>query len=138
MGLFKQMKDMKNMVETAPERVRAAQAMGAQAQEMAAAQRAAASAQMASVAQAASTASSASAPAGAVSTEPIAGVSLGLYADIARDLAAYGYDRSKGVEVAASKGVSAGSWGAALEGWNERIKSDRTVAQAFNRLYTER
>jgi hypothetical protein len=138
MGLFKQMKDMKNMVETAPERVRAAQAMGAQAQEMAAAQRAAAAAQMASVAQAASAAPSAGASVGAVSTEPIAGVSLALYADIARELAACGYDQSKGVEVAASKGVSADSWSAALEGWNERIKSDRTVAQEFNRLYTDR
>jgi hypothetical protein len=138
MGLFKQMKDMKDMVETAPERVRAGQAMGAQAQEMAAAQRAAAAAQMASVAQAASSPPSAGAPADAVSTEPIAGVSLPLYADIARDLAAYSYDQSKGVEVAASKGVSADSWTAAVGGWNERIKSDRAVAQEFNRLYTER
>ncbi len=134
MGLFKQIKDMKNMVEMAPERVRAAQSLGAQAQEMAAAQRAAAAAQMAAVAQAAGAAPSA----GAVSTEPIAGVSLALYADIARGLAAYSYDQSKGVEVAASKGVSADSWSVAVDGWNERIKSDRTVAQEFNRLYTGR
>ena len=46
MGIFKQMKDMKDMVNAAPGLVEQAQQMGAQAQQMAAAQRAAAQAQM--------------------------------------------------------------------------------------------
>ncbi len=134
MGLFKQLKDMNDMVETAPEMVRNAQSMGVQAQELAAAQRAAAAAQMASVPQTAG----APAPSGNASTEPIAGVSLPLYAEISAALAAYGYDMSRSVEIAASKGVSAESWNAAVEGWNARIKADRSVAQEFNRLHTGR
>jgi hypothetical protein len=134
MGLFKQIKDMKNMVETAPEMIRNAQAMGAQAQELAAAQRAAAAARMASGAQ-----SPVAVPlAGGAPTEPIAGISLALYAEISKGLAAFGYDQSKAVEVAASKGVSSEGWAAALDGWNARIKADRAVAQEFNRLYTGR
>ena len=39
MGLFKQMKDMKNVVEQAPDMINQAQQLGAQAQEMGAAPR---------------------------------------------------------------------------------------------------
>jgi hypothetical protein len=67
--------------------------------------------------------------------EPIAGVSLEQYVDISKGLAAYGYDQSKAVAVAASKGVSAASWEAALAGWNDRIKANRAVGQRFNQLY---
>jgi hypothetical protein len=133
MGLFKQMKDMKNMVETAPETIRSARSLGAQAQEMAAAQRAAAESQMAAFNQP----DPATAPAGAASSsEPVAGVSLALYAEISKGLTAYGYDQSNAVEVAAAKGVSSDDWAAALEGWNARIEADRSVASEFNRLYT--
>lgn len=69
---------------------------------------------------------------------PIAGVSLALYAEISKGLAAYGYDQSRAVDVAQSKGVSADAWAAAMEGWNARIRSNRAVAQQFNRLYTGR
>jgi phage-related minor tail protein len=47
MGIFKQIKDMKDMVNAAPALVEQAQQMGAQAQQMAAAQQAAAQARMA-------------------------------------------------------------------------------------------
>jgi hypothetical protein len=67
--------------------------------------------------------------------EPIAGVSLQQYVDISKGLAAYGYDQSKAVEVAASKGVSAGDWEAAVAGWNDRIKANRAIGQRFNELY---
>lgn len=67
--------------------------------------------------------------------EPIAGVSLEQYVDISKGLAAYGYDQSKAVEVAASKGVSAASWEAAVAGWNDRIKANRAIGQRFNQLY---
>jgi hypothetical protein len=67
--------------------------------------------------------------------EPIAGVSLEQYVEISKGLSAHGYDQSKAVEVAASKGVSAASWEAAVAGWNDRIKANRAVGQRFNQLY---
>ena len=99
MGLFKQLKDMKQSVEAAPAMVAQARQMGAQAQEYAAAQQAAAETQM----QQAMATSTVQAPAAGGSTEPIAGVSLELYADISKGLADFGYDQSKGPVVAASK-----------------------------------
>jgi hypothetical protein len=137
MGLFKQMKDMKGMVEDAPAMIRNAQALGAQAQEMAAAQQAAAQAQ-AAAAQAQWQNGAAPAGAQAVEYEPISGVSLDLYAQIAKGLAAVGYDQARGPEVAATHGVSADSWQAAVDGWNARIKGSPEVAGRFNALYTGR
>jgi hypothetical protein len=130
-GLFKQMKDMKQMVDAAPDMVKQAQQMGAQAQEMQAAQMAAAQQQMAA-------AQTAGQPGGVsdAELEPIAGVSLEQYATISKGLAAYGYDQSKAVEVAASHGVSPESWQQALEGWNARIKANRAIGAEFNKLYT--
>jgi hypothetical protein len=70
--------------------------------------------------------------------EPIAGVSLELYAEISKGLAAYDYDQSKAPELAAAKGVSAESWQGAMDGWNERMQRNRAVGQRFNALYTGR
>jgi hypothetical protein len=110
--------------------------MGAQAQQMAAAQQAAGAAQMANFQNAAAAPAAAPAAAGA-GTDPIAGVSLELYAEISRELAGVGYDQTQAPQIAASKGVSGESWQAALDGWNERIKTNPAVAQEFNRLYTQ-
>lgn len=66
---------------------------------------------------------------------PIAGVSLEQYVEISKGLSAHGHDQSKVVEVAASKGVSAESWEAAVAGWNDRIKANRAIGQRFNQLY---
>ena len=70
--------------------------------------------------------------------EPIAGVSLELYAEISKGLAAYDYDQSKAPELAAAKGVPAESWQAAMAGWNERMQRNRAVGQRFNALYMGR
>ena len=137
MGMFKQMKDMKDMMHDAPDRIASAQAMGAQAQELAALQQqqAMAAQQQMYAAQPQATAPTA---ASADALESIAGVSLQQYADISRGLQAYNYDQSKAVEVAAQHGVSAENWAAAVEGWNARMQADRSVGQEFNRLYTGR
>jgi hypothetical protein len=137
MGLFKQLKDMKGMIEDAPEMIRGAQAMGAQAQQMAAAQQAAAQAQMAAASAQFQTAP-APGTAAAADYEAISGVSLELYAEISKGLAAVGYDQSKAPEIAATHGVSADSWQAAVDGWNDRIKSTPEIASRFNALYTGR
>ena len=70
--------------------------------------------------------------------EPVAGVSLELFAEVSKGLAAYGYDQSKAVEIAAEKGVSGENWQLALDGWNVRMKANKAVAQRFNALYTGR
>lgn len=138
MGMMKRMKDMRDMVNAAPGMIQQAQEMGAQAQQMAAAQQAAAQAQLAA-AQAQTAQGGGFAQPGAAPTgpdfEPIAGVSLEQFAAISKGVAAYNYDQSKLVEVAASKGVDAASWESAHQGWNDRIKANPAVAQRFNVLY---
>lgn len=130
MGLFKGMKDAKQAIEGAPGIIDQSMQAGQQAQEMAAAQQAAAQAAAAQAQQA---------PAAEVTgadAESIAGVSLEQFADVCKGLAAHGYDQSKGPEVAAEKGIAADAWQQALDGWNERIKSNPALAQQFNRFYT--
>jgi ATP/maltotriose-dependent transcriptional regulator MalT len=139
MGMMKRMKDMKDMVNAAPgimqqaqEMQQQAQQMGAQAQQYAAAQQAAAQAQYA--AAQGQFAQPGAAPTGP-DFEPIANVSLELFAAISKGVAAYNYDAAKLPEVAASKGVDPGSWDQASRGWNDRIKANPAVAQRFNVLY---
>lgn len=138
MGMMKRMKDMRDMVNAAPDMIQQAQQMGAQAQQMAAAHQAAAQAQMAAAqaqtAQGGGFAQPGTAPTGP-DFEPIAGVSLEQFAAISKGVAAYNYDQSKLVEIAASKGVDAASWESAYQGWNDRIKANPAVAQRFNVLY---
>jgi hypothetical protein len=132
MGLFKQMKDMKETVAAAPDMIANAQALGASAQAMGAAQQA--QAQQAMAAQQAAVAAAATGP----DFEPISGVSLDLYADISRDLASVNYDQSQAPGLALARGVTGDRWQAALDGWNARIQANPAVAQRFNALYTGR
>ncbi len=70
--------------------------------------------------------------------EPIAGVSLELFVEVSKGLAAFNYDQTKAPEIAASKGVSGEDWQTALDGWNERTKRNPAVGQRINALYTGR
>ena len=132
MGMFKQFKDLKKTVEAAPGMIEQAQALGAQAQQMAAAQQAAAQ-QQAAAAMAATPAGVGAAAGG--SLDPVAGVTLEQYATVSKGLAAYNYDQSKAVLVASQHGISASDWEAASAGWNARITADPSVASAFNAAY---
>jgi len=142
MGIFKQIKDMKDMVNAAPGLVQQAQQMGAQAQQMAAAQQAAAQAQMAQYRRGQPGAfgqppggfGQPPAPAGP-DFEPIDNVSLDQFAAVTKAVAAFNYDGSKLPEIAASRGIPAYAWETACNGWNERIKSNPAVAQRYNLLY---
>lgn len=131
MGFLKDMrrssKEMKETLGAVPEMVR-------NAQEAAAGRVAAARAQEQQMRDAAA----AAAAQGGADWEPIAGVSLDLYAEISKGLAAYGYDQSKAPEIAAGHGVDSSSWQQALDGWNARMRTNPTVAQRFNALYTGR
>ena len=127
MGFFKQIKDMKATVAAAPEIIEQAQEMAANAQAMAAAQQAAAQ-------QAAQPTAAAVGP----DFEPIAGVSLELYAEISKSLATVNYDQAQAPALAAARGVSPENWQAAVDGWNARMKTNPAVGQRFNALYTGR
>ncbi|HEX9376806.1 MAG TPA: hypothetical protein VGB19_11290 [Actinomycetota bacterium] len=70
--------------------------------------------------------------------EPIAGVSLELYAEISKSLATVNYDQTRAPEMAAQRGVNAENWQAAMDGWNARITANKAVAQRFNALYMGR
>ena len=129
MGLFKQMKDMKQMVAAAPEMMAAAQQAGAAAQQLAAAQ--------AQQAQAAAAVASPSAPAPA-DLEPIAGVTLQVYAEVSRGLSAHGYDTAKSFDLAVARGISRDDWQAAMDGWNARMAASPAVGRAFNDAYMGR
>ena len=128
MGLFKDLKGMKETVAAAPEMIEQAQQMSANAQQMAAQQQAMAQQQQAAAAGAAV----------GPDFEPIAGVSLELYAEISKGLAAVNYDQSQAPAIAATKGVSGENWQTALDGWNARITANPAVASRFNALYTGR
>jgi hypothetical protein len=133
MGLFKNIKDMNEMVKAAPGMIQQGQALGAQAQQMALAQQAAAEQQAAAAAAAAAAAGVSTSGAGQL--DPIAGVSLQQYATVSKGLAAYNYDQTKAPLVASQHGIDAASWEAATVGWNGRITNDPAVASAFNTAY---
>jgi hypothetical protein len=134
MGMFKKMQEAREMMNAAPGMMAQAQQMGAQAQQMAAAQQAAAMAQMQQAQAGSGYAQPGAAPTGP-DFEPIASVSLEQFAAISKGVAAYNYDQTKLVEVAAQHGVGAEDWETASRGWNDRIKANPAVAQRFNLLY---
>jgi hypothetical protein len=121
MALFKQIKDAKKAVEAAPALVDQTMQMATQAQQMAAAQQAAAQ--------------HAAPHDDGGDLEPIAGVSLELFATVCRELAAYGHDQSKAPGLAAAHGVSAEDWQSAMDGWNARVTASPAVAKQFSAHY---
>lgn len=133
-GLVKDVKQGSQAAKMGAEMLRDKDEMLAQAAEM----RAANQAGMTAGANMAMPGAEVMPPAGPIDDadlEPIAGVSLEQYVEISKGLSEYGYDQSKATLVAASKGVSAESWDAAVAGWNDRIKANRAVGQRFNELY---
>ena len=132
MGLFRQLRDMRDMVNAAPGMMQQVRQLGAQAGEAAAAQQAARQDQLGQAADVLP----GGAPAGA-DFEPIAGVSLEQFVAVSKGIAAFDYDQTMLVEVAESKGIPESTWEIAHRGWNDRIKANRAVAQRFNQIYRE-
>ena len=145
MGLFKQMKQMKDVVAAAPGLVEQAQELGAVSQQYAAQQ------QIASQQMAAQQATAAGVPLGGIGPgiapppapgaltdadrAPIGGVSLELYVELSRELGARGYTIEQAPSLAAERGIAADDWHAAVTGWNQRMAANPAVALEFNRLY---
>ena len=129
MGLFKSMKDMKQMVAAAPAMVEQAQVMGAQAQQMAYAQQQ----QAYAAAQAAGVAPTADGDVFA----PIAGVTVEQYVAVVKGVAAYNYDQNMLPTLAAQRGIDRANWDQAAAGFNARVTSSPAFAQHFNTLYRQ-
>lgn len=147
MGLFKGMKDMKDMLGATPGLLDQANQLSANAQVMQqqAAQQAAQQQAAYQQAPAIQGASYGAAPVALYSAdlpadlgEPIAGVDLATFAQVSAGLAAYNYDQSKAVVIAAERGIDAASWQLAVDGWNARITGNPAVARQFNAFYTGR
>jgi hypothetical protein len=136
MGIFKDIKQAKEAVAGAPGLIEQAQELQAASQQMAAQQQAA----MAAGAVPGGIGAGITPPPapGALSgadLEPIAGVSLDLYAELSRELGARGYTLEQAPALAAERGIAAGDWHAAVAGWNGRMAANPAVALQFNRLY---
>ena len=127
--LKKSIQDMKTMTAAAPGLIEQANQMAAQAQQMQ-------QAQAAQAAQAQSMMSGPTIPPGDPRLEPIAGVSIELYAAISKAAATQGADEAGLVGLAMARGVdSPESWHTAYEGWNARMKNDMQLATHFGHLY---
>lgn len=137
MGFFKQMKDMKDTVAAAPGMIQQANEMAANAQQYQASQAALMAQQQAVMPQAMAFQAAANGTLGAQpgNLDPIAGVSIELFAQIAKAIAPHNYDQSLLPGIAASRGVDGASWEAASAGWNARIQADPAVGVAFNQHY---
>lgn len=121
MGIFKQFKDMKNVVAAAPEMINQARQLQANAQSYGlAAQQAA------------------GAPAiGADDPRlaPIAGVDLTTYVRVVKGAAAAGLGADGVVARAQSLGVPADAWQQAATGWPARMRGDTALAVHYGNLY---
>ena len=129
MGMFKQMKDMKTMVQAAPGMVAEAQQMQAQAQQMQAAQAAATPGMVGGM------------PAPIAPDDPIlapiAGIDLPRYAQLSKAVGVHGLKNQEQIDDYMTRaGHSPEAWQQAYDGWNERFKANMSLstlyAQYFN------
>jgi len=137
MGLFKDFKDMKDMVSAAPGMIDSANELAANAQAQAAAQQAQFGAGgMGGQAYVNNLNAGINGEPSADALKPISGVTLETYTAIIKELGARGNDQSLLPEIAQSHGVKPADWEKAKEGWGARIKDDRALGSKFNTLYT--
>jgi hypothetical protein len=129
MGLFKQVKQMKEAVSEAPDMVRSAMEM-----------------QQAALDASRSQTPGAGAPppgsppiqqsSGTFDDEIVSNVSLARYADICRAGSTRGITDLAGIaEVAEEFGISRDDWDGAVTGWNSRFAHDTPAAVRFNALW---
>lgn len=133
MGIFKNVRQMKEAVAGAPGMIEQAQQLQAAAQQHAAA--AAASGAPAGGIGSDTAAVPAPGELGDADLAPIGGVDLELYAELSREIGARGASLSEAPALAAERGIAAADWQAAVDGWNQRMAANPAVAVQFNRLY---
>ncbi|MBU1226304.1 MAG: hypothetical protein KJ698_03690 [Actinobacteria bacterium] len=120
---FKKLKDLKNVVSEAPGLIEQAQKLQAQAQGMQAAQMAAGG--------------------GAATAidphllEPIAGVTIEKYAELAKAVGERKLDQAGIESFVQLHGLTPETWQAAYDGWNERFKGNMALSVHFGTLYQQ-
>lgn len=125
MGLFKGLRDMKDMVEAAPATIEAAQQAGAAAQAYGA------TAQMAGM----------GAMPGALDPNdpalaPIAGIDINRYAQLSKAIGHFQLKTGEQIDqYMTSQGVTPEAWQAAYDGWTERMKGNMPLAVHYGQLY---
>jgi hypothetical protein len=122
MGLFKDLKNMKDTVHAAPDMIRQAQELGAQAQALGAA-------------QATSPMVGAPGVVTAAELEPIAGVTLERYAQLAKTIGERHLDQAGIEDLARGQGLTPDAWQQAYDGWNARMKVNLALSTQFGQLY---
>ncbi len=125
MGMFKQMKEMKSMIVTAPDQLRNGMEIAANAKVIA----------QASAANAANFATTPfTQPNVGADFAPIAGVDIATYGWVTKQIAAVGYDQNRLVGFAAQRGIDPTAWHEAASGWASRM-TNAAVATEFRRFY---
>jgi len=125
MAAFKKFKDMKKVVSEAPELIEQAQKLQEEAQGMQAAQIAAGES------------------AGAAEAiepqllEPIAGVTLERYAELAKAVGERKLDQAGIESFVKLHGLTPEAWQVAYDGWNERFKGNMALSVHFGNLYQQ-
>ena len=125
MAAFKKFKDMKKVVSEAPGLVEQAQKMQEQAQEMQEAQMAA---------------GQSAGAAGAFDPqllEPIAGVTIEKYAELAKAVGDRKLDQAGIESFVQLHGLTPDAWQEAYDGWNERFKGNMALSVHFGTLYQQ-
>lgn len=125
MAAFKKFKDMKKVVSEAPGLIEQAQEMQEQAQEMQAAQMAA---------------GQSAGAAGAFDPqllEPIAGVTIEKYAELAKAVGDRKLDQAGIESFVQLHGLTPDAWQEAYDGWNERFKGNMALSVHFGTLYQQ-
>jgi len=135
--VFRQIKQMKAMLEDAPGMMQQAQLMDAQSRQLALAREAVRQVRQAQADGMQAGYIKAGCAQVSPNFEPIAGVGLEEYAAICKSAAAFGHDPSRMAEVAAARGISPVAWQAAVTGWNARLRAHAAVARRFNLRYRE-
>jgi hypothetical protein len=131
MGLFKQMKDMKTMVEAAPALVAQAQQVGAQVQAMHAA-----NAQVMGQMGMPGGMPGPIDPADPV-LAPIAGIDLARFAQISKAIGQHRLHTQEQIDdCARACGYTPEAWQAAYDGWNARFKANMALSTLYAQHYS--
>jgi hypothetical protein len=132
MGLFKDLKNMKDTVHAAPDMIRQAQDLGAQAQALGAAQ-----AQNGGLGNPMTNVGLGGPPGivTAAELEPIAGISLEKYAQFAKTVGEKRLDGDATESLVVAQGFAPGAWQQAYDGWNARMKVNMALSTQFGQIY---
>lgn len=135
MGLFKQMKDLRNVAAAAPDMVAQAQQTAAAAQAYAAQSQAA----YGMAGYGAANAFGAPVATGIAADDPrlapIAGVDLAMYARVSKAASQEGLAADGVVAKAQSFGIAAEAWQEAATGWPARMRGDTQLAVHYGNLF---